>query len=143
MYIKVYTSSINSSSRLFWILTATKAGCEVFMNIFSMIWPENLDCDALPDVNDTSICIGYAEAHEPRKIGGKYSIWYLNIYIHIYIKASHFVVLKHKRVFSEENKPPMLDHIVFNINMGKNILFLYDIYELEIIFIIQNEYQQE
>ncbi|CAG2208652.1 CORIN [Mytilus edulis] len=50
---------------------ATKAGCEVFMNIFSMIWPENLDCDALPDVNDTSICIGYAEAHEPRKIGAK------------------------------------------------------------------------
>ncbi|XP_063444873.1 atrial natriuretic peptide-converting enzyme-like isoform X1 [Mytilus trossulus] len=48
---------------------ATKAGCEVFMNIFSMIWPENLDCDALPDANDTSICIGYAEAHEPRKIG--------------------------------------------------------------------------
>jgi len=51
-------------------ILATRAGCEVFMDIFSMPWPKELNCSSLPDTNDTSVCIGYMEAHEPKKIDG-------------------------------------------------------------------------
>ena len=52
-------------------ILATRAGCEVFMDIFSMPWPKELNCSSLPESNDTSVCIGYMEAHEPKKIDGR------------------------------------------------------------------------
>nr|XP_022319359.1 atrial natriuretic peptide-converting enzyme-like isoform X1 [Crassostrea virginica] len=42
-----------------------KKNCFVFWEIFSNPWPKNLVCSSLPDVNDTTVCIGYQEAHEP------------------------------------------------------------------------------
>ncbi|XP_061168048.1 atrial natriuretic peptide-converting enzyme-like [Saccostrea echinata] len=45
-----------------------KKNCFTFWEIFSTPWPRNLTCSSLPDVNDTSICIGYNEAHQPLEI---------------------------------------------------------------------------
>ncbi|XP_056018072.1 atrial natriuretic peptide-converting enzyme-like isoform X2 [Ostrea edulis] len=45
-----------------------KKNCFVFWEIFASPWPQNLTCSSLPDVNDTSVCIGYQEAHEPPDI---------------------------------------------------------------------------
>lgn len=47
-----------------------KKNCFVFWEIFSNPWPKNLDCSSLPDVNDTTVCIGYQEAHEPPDVKG-------------------------------------------------------------------------
>ncbi|XP_033736491.1 atrial natriuretic peptide-converting enzyme-like isoform X2 [Pecten maximus] len=42
-----------------------KSRCSIFMEIFHSPWPSTLNCSAFPDVNDTSVCMGYAQAHEP------------------------------------------------------------------------------
>ncbi|XP_060076513.1 atrial natriuretic peptide-converting enzyme-like [Ylistrum balloti] len=42
-----------------------KSRCSIFMEIFHAPWPSSLNCSAFPDVNDTSVCIGYAQANEP------------------------------------------------------------------------------
>lgn len=48
-----------------------KKNCFVFWEIFALPWPKNLNCSSLPDVNDSSVCIGYKEAHEPPEVKGK------------------------------------------------------------------------
>ncbi|XP_052689027.1 atrial natriuretic peptide-converting enzyme-like isoform X1 [Crassostrea angulata] len=45
-----------------------KKNCFVFWEIFALPWPKNLNCSSLPDVNDSSVCIGYKEAHEPPEV---------------------------------------------------------------------------
>jgi hypothetical protein len=51
-----------------------KKSCFVFWEIFTSPWPKNLTCSSLPDVNDTSVCIGYKEAHEPPVVKGIYFV---------------------------------------------------------------------
>ncbi|KAJ8318946.1 hypothetical protein KUTeg_004037 [Tegillarca granosa] len=38
--------------------------CSMFMEIFHSPWPEALNCSQFPDSPDTTVCIGYEEAHE-------------------------------------------------------------------------------
>ncbi|OWF50829.1 atrial natriuretic peptide-converting enzyme-like [Mizuhopecten yessoensis] len=45
-----------------------KSRCSIFMEIFHSPWPSSLNCSTFPDVNDTSVCMGYSQAHEPPKI---------------------------------------------------------------------------
>ncbi|KAL4240966.1 Transmembrane protease serine 2 [Mactra antiquata] len=46
------------------LCNAYKTRCSIFMDIFWYPWPSQLYCDILPDSANTSICIGYKEAHE-------------------------------------------------------------------------------
>lgn len=79
-----------------------KKNCFVFWEIFANPWPKNLDCSSLPDVNDSSVCIGYKEGHEPPEIKGKNHftsiVWQILIYqtcrINSYIYHPHpFAIL--------------------------------------------------
>ncbi|XP_053393415.1 atrial natriuretic peptide-converting enzyme-like isoform X1 [Mercenaria mercenaria] len=50
------------------LCNAFKSRCSVFMDIFWNPWPKDLFCDSFPDVDDSSVCLGYKTGHEPPSI---------------------------------------------------------------------------
>jgi hypothetical protein len=48
-----------SSSKCF--STETQLRCNFFLAVFTLQWPQELDCDQLPESSDPDICVGYQE----------------------------------------------------------------------------------
>ena len=41
--------------------TETQWRCNFFLAVFTLEWPQELNCDQLPDSSDPDICVGYQE----------------------------------------------------------------------------------
>ena len=47
--------------------------CSFFLDIFDIEWPDEMDCDKLPDSNDPDICVGNRRSMELNQLANRHS----------------------------------------------------------------------
>ncbi|UXI22791.1 Insulin-like growth factor 2 mRNA-binding protein 1 [Sarcoptes scabiei] len=50
----------------------TKHRCDFFLDIFDIEWPDEIDCEELPDSNDPDVCVGNQQAMELNQIANRH-----------------------------------------------------------------------
>ena len=74
------------------ICKETKYRCNFFLDIFDIQWPDDIDCDTLPDSPDPDICVGNEQERELNQLANRHSmcfriikkLLFINNVFHIY-----------------------------------------------------------
>ena len=57
-----------------------KYRCNFFLDIFDISWPDDIDCDSLPESTDPDICVGNLQAQELNQLSNRHSKYFISFF---------------------------------------------------------------